>query len=153
MKNILNYPKVKISAFAFCITVMSSNILVAQNSDTDSTLVDTEITARRIPELSQSVPFSLTALTAKELEDRSAIQLTDINRFVPNLVINNGQGGAAFGNSIFIRGIGQSNYSGTSDPGVGVYVDGIYIPRTIGTLFEMEGVQVEVLRGPQGSTF
>lgn len=153
MKNRLNYSQLKISAFAFSISVMSTNILVAQNSDTDSTLTDTEITARRITEFSQSVPFSLTAFTAKELEDRNATQLTDITRFSPNLLINKGQGGAAFGNSIFIRGIGQSNFSGTSDPGVGVYVDGVYIPRTIGTLFEMQGSQVEVLRGPQGSTF
>ncbi len=153
MINILNYSQVKTLVFSICILVMSSNILVAQNSDTDSTLVDTEITARRVPELSQSVPFSLTAFTAKELEDRNATQLTDITRFTPNLVINNGQVGTAFGNSIFIRGIGQSNYRGTSDPGVGVYIDGVYIPRTIGTLFDMQGSQVEVLRGPQGSTF
>ncbi len=153
MKSLLYYAQVKTLLLTFFVSVVSSTALFAQNSTTDTALVDTEITARRISELSQSVPFSLTAFTAKELEDRNATQLTDITRFTPNLVINNGQVGAAFGNSIFIRGIGQSNYSGTSDPGVGVYVDGVYIPRTIGTLFEMQGSQVEVLRGPQGSTF
>lgn len=149
----LNYSQVKALVFSFCILIMSSNILVAQNSDTDSTLVDTEITARRVSELSQSVPFSLTVFTDKELKGRNATQLTDVTRYTPNLIINNGQNGAAFGNSIFIRGIGQSNYTGSSDPGVGVYLDGVYIPRTIGTLFEMEGAQVEILRGAQGSTF
>lgn len=123
------------------------------NSNLDSTQVDIEITARRVPELSQSVPFSLTAFTAKELRERNATQLNEISRLTPNLVINNGQNGAAFGNSIFIRGIGQSSFNGTSDPGVGVYVDGVYMPRTIGTLFELEGSQVEVLRGPQGTLF
>ncbi|MFK7756415.1 MAG: TonB-dependent receptor plug domain-containing protein, partial [Flavobacteriales bacterium] len=153
MKKIIPYTHLKTLAFTFCISVISSNVLIAQNSETDSTLVDTEITARRVPELSQTVPFSLTAFTDKELEERNTTLLTDITRFTPNLVINNGQGGAAFGNSIFIRGIGQRSHGITSDPGVGVFVDGVYIPRTIGTLFELQGAQVEILRGAQGSTF
>ncbi|MFK7926274.1 MAG: TonB-dependent receptor [Bacteroidia bacterium] len=153
MKILLSNTQLKTLALILCVSAVSSTTLVAQKSDIDTALVDTKITARRISEPSQSVPFSLTAFPDKELEERNATQLTDITRFTPNLVINNGQGGAAFGNSIFIRGIGQSNYSGTSDPGVGVFIDGVYIPRTIGTLFEMESAQVEVLRGPQGSMF
>ncbi|MFK7984185.1 MAG: carboxypeptidase-like regulatory domain-containing protein, partial [Saprospiraceae bacterium] len=116
-------------------------------------LQDIIVTSRRVEESLQSVPLAITAFTPEELVQKGATQMVDVARFTPGLTIENGVSGAAFGTSIFIRGIGQSDFKGTTDPGVGVYVDGIYIARTIGTLFEMEGAQVEVLRGPQGTTF
>ncbi len=118
-------------------------------------LEEIRVTARRVEESLQSIPGAITAYTAEELVQKGATQVDEVARFTPNLIIDNAPAvsGAGFGTTIFIRGIGQNDFSSTSDPGVGVYVDGIYIARTIGTLFEMQGAQVEVLRGPQGTTF
>lgn len=135
------------------VTVSSTNSPIQVALQSGVVLQDITVTARRVEESLQSVPLAITAFTPEELVQKGATQINDIARFTPGLTIENGQSGAAFGTSIFIRGIGQSDFKGTTDPGVGVYVDGIYIARTIGTLFEMEGAQVEILRGPQGTTF
>jgi len=55
---------------------------------------------------------------------------------------------------LFIRGIGQADFILTADPGVGVYVDGVYVARSVGSLIDLVDVErVEVLRGPQGTLF
>ncbi len=118
-------------------------------------LEEVTVTARRVEESAQNIPVAITVFTPEELVSKGAVQMDEVARFTPNLIIDNAPAvsGAGFGTTIFIRGIGQNDFAATSDPGVGVYVDGIYIARTIGTLFEMQGAQVEVLRGPQGTTF
>lgn len=120
---------------------------------TDVNLESETVTARRVEEDLQDVPVSITTFGSQNLVERGASQLTDVARLTPGFTIENGQNGAAFGTSVFMRGIGQTDFSGATDPGVGIYVDGVYLPRTVGTLLEMEGANVEVLRGPQGTSF
>lgn len=53
-----------------------------------------------------------------------------------------------------IRGVGQRDYLPVTDPGVAVYVDGIYMARSIGAVMDLLDIgRVEVLRGPQGTLF
>src|SRR5690606_26193227 len=63
---------------------------------------------------------------------------------------------AAFGNTMtaFIRGIGQNDFDFAFEPGVGIYIDDIYHPFTLGSQIELlDLARVEVLRGPQGTLF
>ena len=56
--------------------------------------------------------------------------------------------------SASIRGIGQDDFAFNLDPGVGVYVDGVYLARTIGanqSLLDID--RIEILKGPQGTLF
>jgi len=111
------------------------------------------VRARKRAELLEDTPVSVTALGQTQLRQIGATRLDDIQGRVPNLVFATPDDGAAV--DIRIRGIGTpQTVSIAFDPGVGVYVDGVFLPRTIGTLVDVIDVeQIEVLRGPQGTLF
>jgi len=84
------------------------------------------------------------------VEIRGAVKLTDITSFVPNVNLSphGPTGGANAFPSISIRGMGQSDFNIVTDPGVGIYVDGIFVSRGIGELLDVVEIErVEVLRG------
>ena len=65
-----------------------------------------------------------------------------------------GQGGGTSQSQISIRGVGQSDFILTADQSVGLYLDGVYVPRSIGAALDLIDIErVEVLRGPQGTLF
>ena len=54
----------------------------------------------------------------------------------------------------FIRGIGQDDFSTQFEPGVGTYIDGVYLARTVGANANLLDIErVEILKGPQGTLF
>jgi iron complex outermembrane receptor protein len=114
------------------------------------------VTARRRAEDIQDTPISITAVSGQGLEARQTHDLGELDAFVPNLTVNSS---AAFSGSsqtaaVFLRGIGQTDFTLNTDPAVGIYVDGVYISRAVGSLLDLVDVeQVEVLRGPQGTLF
>lgn len=113
------------------------------------------VTAQRREESLQEVPVSVTAFTQEALEERLMTGMTDLARFTPNLEINNGRSDGGGSNAaIFIRGVGQFDFIFPTDPGVGVYLDGVYMGRTLGGMMDLADLErVEVLRGPQGTLF
>jgi len=114
------------------------------------------VTARKREESLQEVPISITALSAQALRERGVQTITDVARFAPNLSLEAGQGisGGSSSVSVYIRGIGQNDSSPTADPGVAIYVDGVYLGRSVGALLDVIDLErVEVLRGPQGTLF
>jgi iron complex outermembrane receptor protein len=114
------------------------------------------VTARRREEGLQSAPVAVTALSADDLESRNVEATTGLSQFTPNLQL---EGAAALSGSssnatAFIRGIGQNDFAIFSDPGVGMYVDEVYMGRSIGGVMDVVDLErVEVLRGPQGTLF
>ena len=112
------------------------------------------VMARRVEENIQEVPISMTALGDAFLERRSLDTVNQVGAFVPNLLTTPGPSGAGRGANYYIRGIGQTDWIPTQDPGVGTYLDGVYLGRTTGSLLDLADVErVEVLRGPQGILF
>ena len=112
------------------------------------------VTARRREENLQRTPVSIAAFTAAELEERSSFSLDDLGKMTANLVFTKGTGANRNTSEAFIRGVGQADNSITNDPGVGIYVDGVYYARTQGSVIELLDIErVEVLRGPQGTLF
>ncbi|MEL7029610.1 MAG: TonB-dependent receptor, partial [Pseudomonadota bacterium] len=113
------------------------------------------VTARKREETLQSVPVSVTAFTGAGLENRGISNLRGINNFTPNLELTSARPDAGpSAASIYIRGVGQSDFLFPNDPGVGLYVDDVYLARTIGGMLSLVDVErVEVLRGPQGTLY
>ena len=125
---------------------------------TDGGLVIEEIvvTARKREESLQDIPGSVTAFSGNGLELRGYTDISQIANATPNLVFDTAPpiSGNSSGASVFLRGVGQLDFTVNVDPGVGVYVDGTYVSRSIGSVLDLIDVErIEVLRGPQGTLF
>ncbi|MFC6634341.1 TonB-dependent receptor [Microbulbifer taiwanensis] len=117
-------------------------------------LEEVVVTARKRSESLQDIPVAVSALTGDSLREKGISQVTDLTGHVPNLKfdVQPQSGGSAA--RIFVRGIGQSDFNIAFDPGVGTYVDGIYMGRSQGGVFGLVDIErIEVLRGPQGTLF
>jgi len=125
-------------------------------SEKSYVLEELVVTARRRSENIQDTPISITAFSAEGLAARNVVSLDSIANFTPSLSIN---GSSAFSGSsqtvsVFMRGIGQTDFTMNTDPGVGIYVDGVYLSRSVGALLDLVDVErLEVLHGPQGTLF
>ena len=111
------------------------------------------VTATRREETLQDVPIAVSAFTGADLQELSVSNIGDVSQYTPNLAQTSGPSGGNDG-YFFIRGVGQVDSNPASDPGVGVYIDEVYLGRIQGSSFDVLDIaRVEVLRGPQGTLF
>jgi iron complex outermembrane receptor protein len=111
------------------------------------------VTARKREETLQTVPVAVTAYSAASLDNLDVQDLGDLDAFVPNLTVYAARGSNSTVTA-YIRGIGQADPLWGVDPGVGIYLDDVYIARPQGALLDVFDVErIEVLRGPQGSLY
>lgn len=111
------------------------------------------VTARRREENLQDVPISVTAISGDQLEATGAVDITVLQQQAPNMTmqIARGSNSTLIG---FIRGVGQQDPLWGFEPGVGIYVDDVYIARPQGAVLDIFDVErIEVLRGPQGTLY
>lgn len=123
---------------------------------TDTFLEEVTVTARKREESLQDAPLAVSAFTGEALEYRGIVNLSQVAEITPNLTFQNNPsfGGASNAAAIYLRGVGQKEFLPTTDPGVGIYIDGVYVARSVGAILDLIDVeQVEVLRGPQGTLF
>jgi len=111
------------------------------------------VTARRREESLKDVPVAVSAFSAETLERIGASDITTLQQTTPNLTLQVARGS----NSTviaFIRGVGQQDPLWGFEPGVGLYIDDVYIARPQGAVLDVYDVErVEVLRGPQGTLY
>jgi iron complex outermembrane receptor protein len=111
------------------------------------------VTARRTLETLQSVPVALTSIGEEELLSNGISVLTELQQFSPNTTLQTSRGTNST-LTAFIRGIGQQDPLWGYEPGVGIYIDDVYIARPQGAVLDILDVQrIEVLRGPQGTLY
>lgn len=114
------------------------------------------VTARKREESLQDAPVAVSAYTNYELKVRNITSTDRLADVTPNLTFDSHAPGSGSNSAsqIFIRGIGQTDFTAVTDPGVGLYVDGVYYARSIGGAFDFLDVErIEILRGPQGTLF
>ncbi len=111
------------------------------------------VTARKREETLQEVPVAVTAFTSEALDKLNVQDISALGPQVPNMTIYAARG-ASSTVTAYIRGVGQSDPTWGSDPGVGIYLDDVYIARPQGALLDVFDVsRIEVLRGPQGTLY
>jgi len=125
-------------------------------SETGEGAIDIEeitVTARKREETLEQTPIAITAFTATDIEDRDIRQIEELTSSVPTLQFDNATGNTSSAR-IYLRGVGDGDPISSDDPGVGIYLDGVFLPREEGALLTLEdGTSVQVLRGPQGTLF
>ncbi len=119
-------------------------------------LQEVVVTATKRSQNVQDVPISVQAFSNEELQEKNILNLQSLTALSPGVDL---EGGSPFSGdrsvlSASIRGIGQNDFAFNLNPGVGVYVDGVFLARTIGANVDLLDVdQVQILKGAQGTLF
>jgi iron complex outermembrane receptor protein len=151
--------KVTAAAVFIAISLQPAVVYAQTSTSLDQTqaagggLSEIVVTARRRVENLQDVPVAVTAISAATIQDRDVTNLEDLNSFVPNMKISADRATSSTIN-VYIRGVGQDDPLWGFDPGVGVYIDDVYLARAQTALLDVINVQdLEILRGPQGTLY
>lgn len=132
------------------ISVPSITIAQEHNKDIEEIIV----TATKREQSIYEVPIAISAFKGDDLAKQGIVDIIDIGKFVPNLNITQFSAGHNSSANAFIRGIGLQDHLITTDPGVSVYVDGVYLGRQVGQNWSLGNIErIEVLRGPQGTLY
>ncbi len=121
-----------------------------------TTIEEVIVTARKREESLMETPVSITAFSGEDLVNRNITSIDQIGDQTPGLVFSSSANisGSSNAAAVFIRGIGQSDYTLAVEPGVGIYIDDVYLPHSIGNVANVVDIErIEVLRGPQGTLF
>ena len=141
------------AAAAACSLPVSGPAVAAEAGVEASGIEQVVVTARRREESLQDVPVAITALTADQLLEQNVRTLEDLTAYAPNIKVNAGRATTSTINA-YIRGVGQNDPLWGFEPGVGIYMDDVYIARPQGALLDVYDVErIEVLRGPQGTLY
>lgn len=133
-------------ASALALTLMLSPAAFAQ-------LDEIVVTAQKREQSIQDVPIAVTAVNSDYIESRNITSIDSLSSLAPNLKIENTPGNTTAA-QISIRGGVTINPALTWEPTVGIYLNGSYIGKTQGSIFDVADIErLEVLRGPQGTLY
>ena len=142
----------QVSALAAALAVLVPGVASAQ-SQANAALEEVVVTAQRREGNLQDTPIAISAFTSEKLEALGVTDVSEIAAFAPNTTIQKVPNTNA-GMAVFIRGIGTSETALLTDPKIGIYIDDIYMSKTMGGVFDIVDIErIEVLRGPQGTLF
>ena len=129
-----------------CVTALMGSLAHAQ-------LEEILVTAQKREASLQDTPISITAFDAAAIEAEGIFDVRDMGPLAVNVQINS-QPASEDNIGMNIRGVGEGETHLLAEPTVGIYIDGVYIARMTGALFEVVDLErVEVLRGPQGTLY
>ncbi len=125
----------------------------AWSEDDSAGLEEVVVTAQKREQNLQDVPVAITAINAEQLTDRKIDDISDVGSTAPNVQIAPSPGGST-GATVAIRGAASINPAATWEPSVGIYMDGVFIAKNVGGIFDVAELSaIEILRGPQGTLY
>jgi iron complex outermembrane recepter protein len=127
-------------------------VSAAESTVDSGELPEVVVTAQFREQRLQDTPIAITAVNAEMLEARGQTSIADVAAQAPNVSLRPQPQNGGSGLIAFIRGVGQTDFNYALDPGVGVYIDDVYIPTLSSSLLELIDLdRIEILRGPQGT--
>jgi iron complex outermembrane receptor protein len=137
-------------AFAMIFIGASSAAFAQDSADTNEATSGIEViqitSTKRVTSLMETGQ-AVSAFNEQSMAQMNIDGSQDLVQYSPSLVITS--------NKISIRGVGRPNNALGSDPGVGIYTDGVY--NTENVIFDYcnfcDVERVEILRGPQGTLY
>lgn len=153
----LNLAKTSLAIAISCaLSTVSYQTVAAADENKKMNVVGTgieriSVTAEKRVKTLQETPIAITAFDSESLENLGIYNITDVSSLAPNVTINPTLG-SSFNVSMNIRGLSTAEPSLAVDPKVGVYLDGVYLARNSGAIFDIVDLErMEILRGPQGT--
>ena len=141
-------------AAGFALLLHAPSGFADDDDEASAVIEEVVVTAARREQGISEVPAALSVLDGAGLGERGIGDLVDVGKFIPNLNVTTFAAGHTSSANPFIRGIGTQDHLITTDPGVGVYVDGVYLGRQVGQHWNLANIErIEVLRGPQGTLY
>ena len=142
---------------ATCLTAVAFSfapLAIAQDgTDAEArTLGTITVTAGKREQTLNEVPIAVTVVDDEVIERAQINDLLDLQSVVPSLRVSQLERSA--NTTFIIRGFGNGGNNFGIEPSVGVFIDGVYRPRSSGSIADFPDVaRVEVLRGPQSTLF
>src|SRR5690606_4034022 len=123
-----------------------------QTGELEADIGDIVVTAQFRETKLQDTPLAITAVNAALLEQRGQTDISQVAAQAPNVTLKPQPQNGGAGLIAFIRGVGQVDFNYALDPGVGVYIDDVYIPTLSSSMLDLMDLErIEILRGPQGT--
>ena len=126
-------PSVAALAVGFALSAPTFAQTADTSQDATEGLEKIEVTARKIAENLQEVPVAVTSIDEMQLAETGVAVITEIQQFSPNTTLQRSRGTNST-ITAFIRGVGQQDPLWGYEPGVGIYIDDVYIARPQGAV-------------------
>lgn len=137
----------KLTFFALPLAIFSSTLY------SQVALEEVVVTAQKTEESLQDTPIAVTAITEDTIQDLNITSARDMQGIAPNVMLLPAPANNTAA-SLAIRGGVAMNPAITWEPSVGTYVDGVYMGKTQGGMWDLVDLErVEILRGPQGTLY
>ncbi|KPF90751.1 TonB-dependent receptor [Novosphingobium sp. AAP83] len=144
------------STLALPTSAFAQSEQAAEQASNDGGIEAIIVTAQKRDQNVQDVPIAITAFSGNNLRERAVVDIAALSALAPNVNLDGGTpfSGSSAILSATIRGIGSDDFAFNIDPGVGIYLDGVFLARTVGANQDLPDVErIEVLKGPQGTLF
>ena len=141
------------SNFRYIFMALPLAFSISVNAQSAGVLEEVVVTAQKKEENLQDTPIAITAITESTIDDLDIANVVDLAGMAPNVhIINTPSNNTAA--TIAMRGGVTINPAITWEPTVGMYLDGVYLGKGQGSIFDVVDLErVEILRGPQGTLY
>jgi iron complex outermembrane receptor protein len=128
--------------------VLATSPAFAQDNAT--TLGEIVVTARRSAENVQNIPVTVQAISGATIERNAITQFTEVAKLAPGLQLSFASGSRGSNAEVTLRGVRWSSASGSV--AIPIYINEVEVDPNFALLSLYDVGQLEVLRGPQGTT-